>query len=241
MTVLMIAAVIPAIYLMRYVYMHDRLEKEPAKLLIKLVLLGVLSTLGAIITEMIGFNVLGYVFYEGSLPYLIISNFLIIALSEEGFKYLLLKLATWKNKEFNCQFDGVVYAVFVSLGFALWENIQYVFSYGLATALVRAITAVPGHACFGVMMGAWYGLAKKYDVQGDAEKSKHYRRLALLTPVLLHGTYDFAATISNTFGMILFIVVVVVMFWLCRRVLKVISANDTYLNNDPDFTYRDIK
>ena len=85
----------------------------------------------------------------------------VVAFSEEGAKYFLLKRRTWNSAAFNCQFDGVVYAVFVSLGFALWENISYVLMYGLSTALVRAVTAVPGHACFGVFMGVWYGLAKR--------------------------------------------------------------------------------
>ena len=65
--------------------------------------------------------------------------FVVVAISEEGFKYVLLKKRTWKSREFNCEFDGVVYAVFVSLGFALWENIFYVLSYGFATAVARLV------------------------------------------------------------------------------------------------------
>ena len=85
----------------------------------------------------------------------------VVAVSEEGFKFLLLHRRTWRESEFDCCFDGVVYAVFLSLGFALWENIRYVLAYGFATAVARALTAVPGHACFGVFMGAWYGAARR--------------------------------------------------------------------------------
>lgn len=52
--------------------------------------------------------------------------------------------------------------------------------YGLGTAAVRAVTAVPGHACFGVFMGAFYGLAKRYDNFGDEYRSRRCRRLAVL-------------------------------------------------------------
>jgi hypothetical protein len=45
---------------------------------------------------------------------------------------------------FSQKFDGIVYAVFVSMGFAAIENIMYVFDYGYQTGLVRAFTAVPG-------------------------------------------------------------------------------------------------
>lgn len=96
---------------------------------------------------------MGILLPQSSTAYNVLLYFVVVALSEEGFKYLLLKKRTWYSSEFNCQFDGVVYAVFVALGFALWENISYVLMYGLGTAAVRAVTAVPGHACFGVFMG----------------------------------------------------------------------------------------
>lgn len=96
------------------------------------------------------------------------SLFVIVAIAEESSKYFFLKKRTWNNPEFNCQYDGVVYAVFVSLGFALWENINYVLSYGFSTAIVRAITAIPGHACFGVFMGVFYGLARKQYNRGKS-------------------------------------------------------------------------
>ena len=124
--VLIAAAVIPAVVLMVQVYRADRLEKEPAGILISLLVFGVFATALAIVTETIGENILLSFFDETDLGYLILSNFLVVAPSEEGFKLLLLRARTWRSPNFNCQFDGVVYAVFVSLGFALWENIGYV-------------------------------------------------------------------------------------------------------------------
>lgn len=156
--ILIAAAVIPAIVLLRFVYKEDRLDKESPRLLLSLVLFGIIATFAALISEQIGETVLALIVPQDTTAYNAILYFIVVALSEEGFKYLLLKKRTWWSSEFNCQFDGVVYAVFVSLGFALWENISYVAMYGLGTAAVRAVTAVPGHACFGVFMGAFTAL-----------------------------------------------------------------------------------
>ena len=189
--ILIAAAVIPAVFLLVHVYRADKLEKEPAPLLISLVLYGIAATFIALLLERFGSWLLGRYFPENSTPYNVLMYFGVVAFSEEGAKYFLLKRRTWNSAAFNCQFDGVVYAVFVSLGFALWENISYVLMYGLSTALVRAVTAVPGHACFGVFMGVWYGLAKRLHGQGKDGASKLCRVLALLLSAFLHGCYDY--------------------------------------------------
>lgn len=133
--ILIAAAVIPAVFLLVHVYRADKLEKEPAPLLISLVLYGIAATFIALLLERFGGWLLGRYFPENSTPYNVLMYFGVVAFSEEGAKYFLLKRRTWNSAAFNCQFDGVVYAVFVSLGFALWENISYVLMYGLSTAL----------------------------------------------------------------------------------------------------------
>jgi len=228
--ILIIAAIIPGFVLLRYIYRHDRLEKEPSKLLGKLFLLGIISTICAVFTETIGSNVLGAVFYEGSFIYLLIENFIVIALSEEGFKYMVLSRATWKNPNFNCTFDGVVYSVYVSLGFAVWENIQYVLRYGFGNALVRAVTAVPGHACFGVLMGAFYALAKKHERDGNIEGMKNAKKLAVIVPIIAHGAYDFFASISSFVGSLGFIVVIAIIFLFSFKLVKGLSQSDEYID-----------
>ena len=189
--ILIPAAVVPALLLMFQVYRTDRLEKEPARLLWQLALLGVLCVLPPVIWALVFNHLLDLVLTEEHVLYGIIDNFLIVALAEEGCKYLMLRLRTWRSPEFNCQYDGVVYAVFVSLGFALFENILYVCFHGFGTAISRALLSVPGHAAFGVFMGVFYGLAKKYDNLGDRKTSRIYRVLAVAVPVSLHGTYDY--------------------------------------------------
>jgi len=227
--ILIAAAVIPAIILLVKVERADRLEKESPKLLLSLVLFGIASTAVASLGEQIGITILNRLFGAGNLLSDILLYFGVVAFSEEGAKYVLLKWKTWNHPEFNCQFDGVVYGVFVSLGFALWENISYVAMFGLSTALVRAVTAVPGHACFGVFMGTWYGMAKRRSVAGDEEGSKRMRTRALVIPALLHGFYDFTASRGSGFMSLVFLVFVVCMFITAVRLVRHVSANDDYI------------
>ena len=230
--ILIAAAVIPAVILLIRVERADRLEKESPRLLMSLVLYGIIATSIASLLERLGMTLLERLFPEQGLLYNILLFFGVVAFAEEGAKYVLLKAKTWKHPEFNCQFDGVVYGVFVALGFALWENIGYVAMYGLSVALIRAVTAVPGHACFGVFMGAWYGMAKRREAAGDAYGAARLRRAALLIPALLHGFYDFAATDQNSILGWLFLVFVIVMFVTAVRLVRRISANDVYFEDE---------
>ena len=228
--ILIAAAVIPAVFLLVHVYRADKLEKEPAPLLISLVLYGIAATFIALLLERFGGWLLGRYFPENSTPYNVLMYFGVVAFSEEGAKYFLLKRRTWNSAAFNCQFDGVVYAVFVSLGFALWENISYVLMYGLSTALVRAVTAVPGHACFGVFMGVYYGRAKRYDNDGDFVKAKRCRTMAVLMPALLHGAYDFIATMEDPNCEWMFLVFVLALFAVSLKLVRVGSHSDRYID-----------
>lgn len=226
---LILAAVLPAAYLMFRVYKSDRLEPEPPRLVIGLVLLGMISTALAGTAEQLGDWVLSYVVPEGSLAYNALFYFLIVGPAEEGFKYAVLRWRTWRSPEFNCQYDGVVFAVFVSLGFALWENIGYVLMFGMQTAVARALTAVPGHACFGVFMGVWYGIAKRWELYGDPARSKRARRLCVLVPAALHGCYDFIASLESEGFVALFLVFVIAMFLTALRIVRRLSARDQYM------------
>ena len=227
--ILIAAAVIPAIALLVYVYRRDRLEPESPILLASLVLYGILTTAIAMVVERIGSFLLGLFVADTRVLYYAILFFVIVGPAEEGAKYVLLRRRTWDNPSFNCQFDGVVYAVFVSLGFALWENIGYVAMYGFGTALLRAVTAVPGHACFGVFMGAWYGLAKRLDAAGKRRRAKTCRILALGMPAVIHGTYDFIASIEITGYGWIFAAFIAVLFAVSWWTVRGLSKRDRYI------------
>ena len=225
--VLVIAAVVPAVILMIRVYRSDRLEKEPPSLLISLAVAGVLSSLIALVAERFLCFVLDRTVSQDNEWYNYILYFGIVAFSEEGAKYFMLKRKTWSQPFFNCQYDGVVYAVFVSLGFALWENISYVMSYGFSTAVLRALTAIPGHACFGVFMGVFYGIAKRLERGGSEDTAGKCRILCVLVPALIHGAYDYIATYED--GSWYFACFVLALFAISFVLVGKMAKNDRYI------------
>ncbi len=229
-------AILPSIVLLIYIYKKDKREKEPLGTLLKCFILGVISTIPALIMESIGEVVIDGIFVEGSIAYAMLDGFLVAAFSEELCKYFMLKSQTWKRREFNCSFDGIVYAVFVSLGFATFENLLYVVDGGLSTAITRIFTAVPGHACDAVFMGYYYSKAKYAELSGDKKEKKKNLRKALLIPILLHGTYDFLLSFEEEIvgetvlilGMLLWMIFVIAMFIFTFRLINKASKNDKY-------------
>ena len=228
--ILIAAAVIPAIFLMVRVYQSDHLDKESPQLLYTLVRAGIMSSLLALVEERIFCNILNQYVKPDTVKYNVILYFCIVAVAEESSKYIFLRRNSWNNREFNCQYDGVVYAVFVSLGFALWENISYVTHYGFTTALARAVTAIPGHACFGVFMGAFYGIAKKYDYAGEKGKTILFTILSLIVPMLIHGAYDYIATLEQQEGGWYFLAFIFVLFVVSYILVGQASKADKVIN-----------
>lgn len=220
------AALIPAIVLLVYVYRHDKIEKEPPKLLALMLVGGVLATLVSLVLEIVGQSILNRFFLFATPLYYILLAFIVVACVEEGSKLLFLKLFSWKKPDFNYVFDAVVYAVFVSLGFAAFENVKYVFSYGLVTAALRAVTAVPGHLSFSVFMGIFYGRAKLCEVYGDHSGKAKNLALSYLVPVFFHGFYDACAMIGGTVATLIFLAFVIVMYIIVFRLLRAASRYD---------------
>lgn len=226
LAVYILAAVLPAALLLRYIYRQDTVEKEPPGLLVTLLFLGVAAALASGILERLARTVLNMLVDPGSPAYTVLLAFLVVALVEEGSKFYLLKERTWNHPAFNYRFDGIVYAVFVSLGFAAFENIQYVLHYGLSVALPRALLAVPGHMSFAVYMGVFYGRAKLCESRGDKGGSRRDLAAGYLSAVLLHGIYDSCAMIGSMLSTALFIVFVLLMYRGVYRLLKRESATD---------------
>ena len=207
-----LAAVLPAIFLMRYIYSKDQADKEPPALLRKLVLMGMVSAGVALVIELLCDSyVLPNLSISDTTEYAIVSA-LMVGLTEEGCKMFFLYKTTWNNPNFNYRYDGVVYAVFVSLGFALLENIMYVFSYGLSVALSRALLAVPAHMGFAVFMGSFYGRAKIRDVRNDNAGKILNLVLGYAAAVFLHTFYDAAAMIGSDASAVVYIIFVAVMY-----------------------------
>lgn len=182
---LLLVAVAPVFIVTLYIYLKDKYEKEPKRLLFYNFLLGAIVSI--IVT-----SILYYVFdivlplpNETSILQQFIKAFFVVGLIEEFSKYIIVRYFAQPNKAFNEPFDGIVYAVMVSMGFAATENIFYVLEGGYTTALARAFTAVPAHATFGILMGYFMGKAK-------FSNSRIVLNLSgLFLAILFHGSYDF--------------------------------------------------
>lgn len=223
----MAAAVLPALYLMNYIYKKDTIEKEPRRLLVSLIFLGAASGIASIVLETVGSRFLDASMIDpNSSLYGILMAFLVVAAAEEGTKYLFMKWRTWNSPEFNFRFDGVVYAVFVSLGFAAFENILYVSQYGLSVALPRALLSIPGHMAFAVVMGVFYGRAKLAERLGDPAAARTSRLTGYLLAVFLHGFYDACLMVGSGFSTILFVAYVILMYIFIFRLIRKESATD---------------
>nr|WP_320120475.1 PrsW family glutamic-type intramembrane protease [uncultured Marinifilum sp.] len=195
---LLLISVAPIAIILFYVYYRDKYEKEPISLLAKGILAGIIICIPVIFAEKAISAFLPLIF-TGKIAYAFGNAFLVAALCEEAFKLLAVYILVWKNPNFNERFDGIVYAVFVSLGFALAENIMYVFSNGMSTEIARAFTAVPAHAMFGIMMGYYLGLAK-FSRKGKTS----LLLLAFIIPFLVHGIYDFILMVQISWILTLF-------------------------------------
>lgn len=254
---LVAAALLPAIVLCCYIYAKDRVEKEPIGLLLRLLIAGAVCCLPAALIEGVILGAIDKFFAQfitqsadGTLLiakevyviYQFLKNFIGIALVEEGLKFLALFLITKNNKEFNSLFDGLIYAIFVSLGFAALENILYVTSNGFGNAAMRAVTSIPGHMFFAVLMGYYYSLwhisekagALESDLKGKGilhptTPSITYGRfvaLSLIMPVAVHGFYDYCCTYGSGLAILVFYIFLIGMYIYCFGKIRKMSNSD---------------
>jgi RsiW-degrading membrane proteinase PrsW (M82 family) len=182
-------AIAPGVAISIYVYFRDRYEKEPLNLLVQSFLAGfIVVTIAAVIEVFYSYV---FVLDDLNVAHAAINNFFFIGFTEEICKYYCLYKIAYTKPDFNEPFDGIVYAVMVSMGFATSENILYVMNGGVTVGLLRIFTAVPAHATFGVLMGYFVGLAK------FRKEPKPYLLLGIFTATIFHGAYDFFLSINN--------------------------------------------
>lgn len=224
---LLAAALLPAVVLMIRVYRLDQIEKEPAPLLFKLFLLGALFALPAALIERLALRVLACFVPSGTLAFVLLENFAVVAVTEELCKRLPVRLAAWNHPAFDYRFDAVVYCVFSALGFAALENVLYVMQFGLSAAISRALLSVPGHFFFAVYMGLYLGESRLAQRRGYEQQALSLRRRGLLVPVLLHGFWDFSLSISTWQMTAAFYLFVLIFFFRANQRLNRAAAEDT--------------
>lgn len=222
---LLFLALVPGIIIIIFIFRKDKVEHEPLGFLFILVGLGALSCIPASFLEMFITHLVPS-FPPHSLQHAAFEAFAIAAFCEELCKYLLLRLGSWRSRNFNYRFDGIVYGVCVAVGFALLENVLYVAGGGIETALMRGVLAVPLHAFCGVFMGIYYGAAKKAAIDGRRAEQSSNTFKALIIPMLIHGFYDTMAFLENTAASIILLAFVAFMYYIAVKRVNQYSRDD---------------
>ena len=191
--VLLFLSVLPAALLIIFIYRQDKYQKEPFKSLCKAFFGGMLAVVFTIVTV----RIIDYTI--GLIPYLnqtvFYDSFITAGIPEELCKFLIFMIFIWNDKNFDEYFDGIVYASFISLGFATVENIMYVMPGGIGTGIVRALISVPAHFLFGVILGYFLSLAKF-----NSGKKGRYIIIGLLIAMAAHGLFDWLLMFSDRIG-----------------------------------------
>lgn len=141
--------------------------------------------------------------------FVLVSNFITVALFEESLKYIVLRWRFVKRDPFTEPLYAIALSVTVSMGFAFYEQMVYTLGEGLITVILRAILSVPGHTGHAILMGMLLHLTAKSAASGDMAGKRKFLRLALLVPALTHGTYDFIVGLYRLYGSDLFILLLV--------------------------------
>jgi len=185
----LLISILPSIYIVYSIYQLDKYQKEPKTLVFLAIFLGSLSVLPAVWGTYVLEKQLAL---EGALKFGTLTNvwvysFVCISFAEESCKFLLLALVFYPLADFDEPFDGIVYSVCIGMGFAILENILYLLEGNIHIAILRAFSAVPAHATFGIFMGYFVGKAKFVPF---------WQRLPLFAgavglPIFIHGLYDF--------------------------------------------------
>ena len=184
---LLLVTILPSILIIMFFVYSDKF-KEPRGEIIKVFFYGILITIPAYFLN----TYIGDFFYANTrVSENLISSFLTAAPVEEGLKLSVLYYFVYKMKDFNEPMDGIVYGVTVSLGFATYENYDYVFrlseEFGVdpyQMAVWRSYSAIPMHGLMGCIMGFYFGLYA-------FTAKKKYLVLCLLIPFIIHGLYNF--------------------------------------------------
>lgn len=229
--ILFIVSALPVFLVGMYIYKKDK-NKEPTKLLIKLFIGGILSCfLVLIVTGILSlfFPILTAEASELNLLELMVNVFIGTALIEECCKWFMTYIFSYNDRDFDEIYDMIIYAVFVALGFAFFENLLYVYEYGVGTGIIRALLAVPGHASDGVFMGYYLSMAKLSAINNNKDLSKKNLIFSILIPTALHGVYDYCLFTGSYFFLGIFAIFIVLLYiFTIRRVKRMAMTNKKF-------------
>ena len=204
---------IPGAFWLWFFYTKDK-NPEPIKKVIKVFFYGMLITIPAMFFQL-GVDMVFPFVHTNSMVVIIITNFVIIAASEEFCKYIVVKRTVYKENVFDEPFDGIIYMVSAALGFAVLEDILVGFSEGPDILILRFVTATLLHAVTGAIIGYYLGRAKF-----EKQHSRGLIATGLVIAIAVHGLYntllylDPSASLWLVFGLLIIIFVII---WLAMK------------------------
>lgn len=214
MFTLLSAAIAPGLSLLSFFYLKDRFDQEPISMIIRTFIMGALLVFPIMFIQ--------YAFeVEHVLQAPWSKSFLLSGTLEEFFKWFIFLYVVYKHTSFDGYYDGILYGVSISLGFATVENILYLFANGIEVAVGRAFFPVSSHALFGVLMGYYFGKAKTLQ---DVSRKPKFLFISLIIPILLHSAYDMILELWSTYWIYVLTPFMILLWMLALR--KVKKAND---------------
>ena len=254
---LSLIAVLPALFLCAFVFYKDRIEKEPIGLLALLFGAGaivylpstmaenwILDTFAKLFEPFMNASAEGFVWFADSkseLAYLALCAFLGFSLVRICLQWGILFLITYKNKNFNHLFDGIVYSVFLCLGFAVAENVHFLMQNDVEFLVPKLITSVPCQLFIGIIMGYFYTmghmrfaaneieekLLKSGAIQKDNIKSSAPWLISgVVIPCLISGLYHLAGSAKTDALTTAFYTLVFLIFGISFFVINQIASKD---------------
>ncbi|WP_202080037.1 glutamic-type intramembrane protease PrsW [Caldalkalibacillus salinus] len=214
---LIMAAVAPGLALLCFFYLNEKFDTEPVAIVGRLFVLGVLLVFPVMVIQLTIQEAL-------QLPPFL-EAFMNTALLEEFFKWFILMFFVFHHVVFNQHYDGIVYSVAVSMGFATMENILYLWVHGVDHAMLRALLPVSSHALFGVVMGYYIGKAK-FNVPSTVMRK--YFFYSIILPVVLHGVYNYILILGQNWWQWVIAPFMIGLWWFSLRKVKI--ANNTVVS-----------
>ncbi len=204
---LLILGFAPALFWLWYFYIKDRYAPEPRRCILRIFVLGMLSTIPIAIVEALFGSLFSSEFFLAVI---------VAPVVEEVGKFLVVYWFVFRRPVFDEPIDGIIYAVTAALGFAALENFVYLFAaysetltLPLELSLLRAVLSVPGHALMSAMWG--YALGQSLVTAHPLATRLVYHGLALA--IFLHAAFNFLVG-ADVIGVTVLILVLVPGMWL---------------------------
>ncbi|MEC9488568.1 MAG: PrsW family intramembrane metalloprotease [Halanaerobium sp.] len=181
--VLTLISLLPGIFWLWYFYRQDSIKPEPFPSVIKSFLWGMIVVIPVGIIEA-PFS--AYIDTPSNIYQLFFLSFIIVGLTEEFFKAIVVYLGPFRGEEFDEPVDGIIYAIAAALGFAVLENLMYGILFGREVGLIRGVITTLAHASFSGFFGYFLGQARVRGGNGFSFFLKGW-----IVASFFHGLYDF--------------------------------------------------